>query len=58
LQGETELIGAAANRVSEVVSNDCGHASLTDTPVPDQYDPAWFYPGASFRAIFHRWSNC
>lgn len=49
-----EAMRAAADLISFVASDDCGHSLLADTRVPNHYSPARFFARARWRAIFHR----
>ena len=48
-----ETMCTAANVISLVASDDCGHALFTDTSVSDDHDPPWLSARATWRALFH-----
>jgi hypothetical protein len=48
-----ETMGAVANMIPLVASDDGGHPLFTNTRVAHHYDPAWFGTRASWRAFFH-----
>jgi hypothetical protein len=52
--GIKKTMGAAADMISLVASDDRGHALFfTDTRVSHRYDPAWFSARTSWRAFPH-----
>ena len=48
-----ETVGAAANLISLVASDDRGHPLFADVRVSDDHDPARFCTHAGCRAFFH-----
>ena len=47
-----KTVCAAANMISLVCPDDCGHSVLTDTRVSNHYDPIWLCTRAMCGALF------